>query len=169
MTTVPGVGFANWYGFVNYLLYQSTDKLASNTRVELFDDAQGVRTGGKGLYTAVTQGFTWKPKPWLYVMPEVRYDYAARGRPFEGHQRPVHRRHRVHRAVVTPSVRSVPIWRCPRRSHGGAGDATGGGAPHGTRQPKSVGLGAVVPNDTSLERAEIRTLPLLQRGGRPQT
>jgi hypothetical protein len=84
MYDVPGVGFANWYGFANYLLYQWTDNLASNTRFELFDDAQGVRTGGKGLYTAITQGFTWKPKPWLYVMPELRYDYAARSRPFEG-------------------------------------------------------------------------------------
>ena len=26
----------------------------------------------------------WKPKPWLYIMPEVRYDTHSRGTPFEG-------------------------------------------------------------------------------------
>jgi hypothetical protein len=80
---ITGVGSADWYGFVNYLLYQATDKLAWNNRVELFNDSKGVRTGGEGLYTAVTTGLTWKPMPWLYVMPEVRYDYAT-SRPFEG-------------------------------------------------------------------------------------
>ena len=48
MYDVPGVGDANWYGFVNYLLYQATDKLAWNNRVELFNDSQGVRTGRGG-------------------------------------------------------------------------------------------------------------------------
>lgn len=86
MDDVPGVGAANWYGFVNYLLYDVTDTLQGKARVELFEDTQGVRTGTAGLYTAVTCGLTWKPTPWLYVMPEVRYDHASRGRPFEGNQ-----------------------------------------------------------------------------------
>jgi hypothetical protein len=83
MDNIPNVGSANWYGFVNYLFYDVTDKLQSKARVELFEDSKGVRTGTAGLYTAVTYGLTWKPKPWLYIMPEVRYDYAQ-GRPFEG-------------------------------------------------------------------------------------
>jgi Putative beta-barrel porin-2, OmpL-like. bbp2 len=83
MDKIPNVGSADWYGFANYLLYQATDKLAWNNRVEMFNDSKGVRTGTEGLYTAVTTGLTWKPMPWLYIMPEVRYDYAV-GRPFEG-------------------------------------------------------------------------------------
>lgn len=84
MDNVPGVGFTEWYGLSNYLFYDVTDKLQSKLRVELFEDAQGVRTGTSGLYTAVTAGLTWKPAPWLYVMPEVRYDHNSNGRPFEG-------------------------------------------------------------------------------------
>ena len=76
MDNIPNVGSANWYGFVNYLFYDVTDKLQSKARVELFEDSKGVRTGSAGLYTAVTYGLTWKPKPWLYIMPEVRYDYG---------------------------------------------------------------------------------------------
>ena len=82
----PGTGFANLYGLVNYLLYDVTDKLQSKVRVEAFNDEQGYRTGSKGLYTAATYGVTWKPTPWLYVMPEVRYDYnsGSNAGPFEG-------------------------------------------------------------------------------------
>ncbi len=81
---IPDVGFAEWYGVANYLLYDVNDKLQAKTRVELFNDEQGVRTGTSGLYTAVTAGLTWKPTPWLWVMPEVRYDHNSDGRPFEG-------------------------------------------------------------------------------------
>jgi hypothetical protein len=82
---IPGVGSANWYGFVHYLFYDVTDKLQSKVRLDLFNDTKGVRTGADGLYTAVTYGLTWKPKPWLYVMPEVRYDHnSGTGTPFEG-------------------------------------------------------------------------------------
>jgi len=79
MQNVPNVsgGNANWYGMVNYLFYQVNDKLASNFRVDLFNDTQGIRTGYNGLYTAVTYGLTYKPMPWLSIMPEVRYDYNA--------------------------------------------------------------------------------------------
>ena len=84
INNVPGLGFAEWYGLANYLLYDVNDKLQAKTRVELFNDEQGFRTGTSGLYTAVSAGLTWKPTPWLYVMPEVRYDHNSDGRPFEG-------------------------------------------------------------------------------------
>jgi hypothetical protein len=77
-------GSANWYGVANYFLYKVNDKLSSNFRVELFDDAQGVRTGFKGLYTAATYGLTYTPKDWMLIRPFVRYDYNSRSRPFEG-------------------------------------------------------------------------------------
>ncbi len=82
--SAPDIGFAEWYGVANYLLYDATDKIQTKLRVELFNDEQGFRTGTSGLYTAVTAGITYKPTPWLYIMPEVRYDRNENGRPFEG-------------------------------------------------------------------------------------
>lgn len=84
MDNVPGVGSTNWYGLVNYFLYDHTDKLQSKVRLEAFNDTHGIRTGAQGLYTAATYGVTWKATDYLWFMPEVRYDYAAGGRPFEG-------------------------------------------------------------------------------------
>jgi hypothetical protein len=80
---VPGVGFANWYGIVNYLIHDWTDRLATTGRIEFFDDCQGYLTGTSGLYTAVTAGLAYKPKPWLWLRPEVRLDHNS-NRPFEG-------------------------------------------------------------------------------------
>ena len=68
-------------------------------RLEFFEDSQGYRTGTAGLYTAVTGGLTWKPMPWLYVMPEVRYDNNSRGTPFEGS-----------RNMFTASIGSIVRW-----------------------------------------------------------
>jgi hypothetical protein len=80
---VPCIGYAHWYGIVNYLTYQICDTLSATTRVEFFDDIQGQRTGYAGLYSTVTMGFTYTPKPWLWIRPEVRYDHND-ARPFEG-------------------------------------------------------------------------------------
>ena len=77
---------ANWYGFVNYLFYDVNERWQTKARLEFFEDSKGIRTGTAGLYTALTLGATWKPTPWLWVLPEVRYDHASRGRPFEGNQ-----------------------------------------------------------------------------------
>ena len=88
INNAPGIGFANWYGMANYLLHDVNDKLQLKGRLELFNDEQGFRTGSKGLYTAATTGLTWKPVPYVAIMPEVRYDYNS-GRnagPFEGNR-----------------------------------------------------------------------------------
>jgi hypothetical protein len=82
-SNVPDIGFANWYGVVNYLTCQLTSNLSSTTRLELFDDCQGQRTGYAGLYTVVTGGLLYKPRPWLWLRPEVRLDHND-ARPFEG-------------------------------------------------------------------------------------
>ena len=68
-------GWANWYGFCNYLTYSFNDRLSTTSRVEFFTDTKGVRTGFEGLYTTLTQGITYKM--WddqLWVRPEFRYD-----------------------------------------------------------------------------------------------
>ena len=81
---VPGVGFANWLGVVNYLTYALADDLSATGRLEFFEDFQGQRTGSEGLYTAVTAGVFYKPESWLWVRPEVRYDHNGESRPFRG-------------------------------------------------------------------------------------
>ena len=68
-------GWANWYGFINYLTYNVTDKLSTTSRVEFFTDTEGVRTGYTGIYTTLTQGITYKMfEEQLWVRPEFRYD-----------------------------------------------------------------------------------------------
>jgi hypothetical protein len=82
-SNVPNIGFANWFGVVNYLSYQLAKNLTANARLEFFDDRQGQRTGFAGLYTAATAGVIYKPYPWLWLRPEVRIDHND-SRPFEG-------------------------------------------------------------------------------------
>lgn len=84
-TNVPDMGTVTWFTITQYLFWTLTPRLTATARLEVFDDAQGQRTGFKGLYTALTTGLTFKPKPWLYLRPEVRYDYNDETRPFEGH------------------------------------------------------------------------------------
>ncbi len=96
---VPKIGGANWFGVVQYLGYALTDKITVNTRSELFNDTNGFRTGTETLYSENTLGMTWKPKPWLYIMPEVRYDYATKGTPFDGR-----------RDLFTASIGTILRW-----------------------------------------------------------
>ena len=80
----PNIGSTNWYGAVNYLLWQHSDKLTSNFRAELFEDTDGFRTGSKGLYQEYTYGVTYSPVNWLLIRPFARYDHNSTSAPFEG-------------------------------------------------------------------------------------
>ncbi len=82
-TDVPDIGTAWWFGIVNYLTCKLTPELSGTTRLELFDDIDGNRTGFAGLYTAITTGFNFKPFPSIIVRPELRFDYNTESRPFE--------------------------------------------------------------------------------------
>ncbi len=82
----PGAGasgFVNDWGVAQYLTYQFAPTLAGTVRAEVFGDPQGQRTGTRGIYQGATAGLTHKPRPWLWVRPELRYDHCD-GRPFEG-------------------------------------------------------------------------------------
>jgi hypothetical protein len=83
-TNVPDIGFANWYGTVHYLTWQLAPRLAGTARLEFFDDVQGQRTGFAGLYSSLTGGLNFRPRPDVIVRPEIRYDYNEQSRPFEG-------------------------------------------------------------------------------------
>ena len=83
-TNVPGIGTATEFcPFMNYLTYAFSPRLSGTTRLEFFDDAQGQRTGFKGLYTDLTAGLTFKPYKSLIFRPELRYDYNGQSRPFD--------------------------------------------------------------------------------------
>ena len=82
-TKVPDIGFANWFGVLNYLTWQFDPRWSGTTRLEFFDDIQGERTGFEGLYTALTVGLSFKPCKDVTFRPEVRYDYNLDSRPFE--------------------------------------------------------------------------------------
>jgi hypothetical protein len=82
-SNVPGIGFANWFGVLNYLTWQFTPRWSGTTRLEFFDDIQGERTGFEGLYTALTTGLSFKPCKDVTFRPELRYDYNLESRPFQ--------------------------------------------------------------------------------------
>jgi hypothetical protein len=86
-TNVPGTGFANWFGILNYLTCDFTPRLSGTTRLEFFDDAQGQRTGFRGLYTALTAGLSFRPRKEIILRPELRYDCNPESRPFEDRHR----------------------------------------------------------------------------------
>ncbi|MBX7105729.1 MAG: porin [Gemmataceae bacterium] len=80
---VPGIGTATWYGVVNYLTRTLSPRLTGTTRVEFFDDVDGNRTGFEGVYTAVTAGLRFEPRPGFIIRPELRFDYNFESKPFE--------------------------------------------------------------------------------------
>jgi hypothetical protein len=81
---VTGLGSVYWYAIDHYLTQTLSPRLTATARLEFFDDAQGQRTGFRGLYTAGTLGIAYKPRPGLTIRPEVRYDYNDETRPFHG-------------------------------------------------------------------------------------
>lgn len=68
---------ATWYSIVNYLTYQISDTFGAGVRGEWFRDQNGFRYSyGEAGYYAATFGLNWKPKDWIMVRPEVRYDWS---------------------------------------------------------------------------------------------
>ncbi|MDD5214837.1 MAG: porin [Methylococcales bacterium] len=76
---------AEWYGVNTHLIYDVTDTVSAGVRGEWFRDQKGIRVGSPARtfantnaasYYAVTAGVNWKPKAWLSVRPNVRYDFA---------------------------------------------------------------------------------------------
>lgn len=96
---VPGLGpggtsqNAEWYSFGNWFLwdlYRDKDgatKFTGVWRSEIFRDNNGVRTGLATNYSEFTVGGIWKPKPWLWVRPEARYDFVRSGHPYNDNTR----------------------------------------------------------------------------------
>ncbi len=75
---------ASWYGYANWFLYtfDSAEKLTGVWRSEIFEDTKGTATGVAGTYYEFTLGLIYKPKPWLWIRPEARYDWNQFAKPF---------------------------------------------------------------------------------------
>ena len=87
-SNVPGIGAggtsknASWYSFGNWFLYQFNDKFTGVWRSEVFRDNSGVRTGFADNFYEFTLGGIYKPKPYIWIRPEARYDWAQHTRPY---------------------------------------------------------------------------------------
>ena len=83
-TNIPGSGTDgtnrndSWYGFGNWFLYKFNDKLTGVWRSEVFHDQGGQRlqTGRADTVYEMTLGLIWKPKPYIWIRPEARYDWS---------------------------------------------------------------------------------------------
>jgi hypothetical protein len=71
-----------WYGACHWYLYQFTSKLTGVYRAEIFHDQNGAATGSADNYYEQTIGLIYKPKPWIWIRPEARYDWAQFHAPF---------------------------------------------------------------------------------------
>jgi len=80
-----GLTDAEWYGVNSHLYYDIKDDLSVGLRAEWFRDQNGVRvfsparTAGSlpgASYFEITAGLNWKPKTWLNLRPNVRYDWV---------------------------------------------------------------------------------------------
>ena len=88
-TNVPGLGpngrlngESAWYGGAHWFLYNFTPKLQGVYRAEVFRDQNGAATGVADTLYEMTLGLPYKPRPWLWIRPEARYDWAQFKTPF---------------------------------------------------------------------------------------
>jgi hypothetical protein len=75
-----------WFSFGNWFLYKfgnpATSKVTGVWRSEVFWDPQGARTGAPNTYNEITLGAIYKPKDYIWIRPEARYDWVPHGTPY---------------------------------------------------------------------------------------
>lgn len=72
-----GGGAASWYGLNQYLVYALNGTVSAALRGEWFRDQNGFRvTNVPASYYETTLGMNWKPKPWLLLRTEARFDWT---------------------------------------------------------------------------------------------
>jgi hypothetical protein len=74
---------AEYYGFAHHFLYEFNDHLTGVFRAEIFRDDDGLATGFADTFHELTLGALIKPHPWLWVRPEIRYDWAQFTHPYD--------------------------------------------------------------------------------------
>jgi hypothetical protein len=73
----------SWQAFGNWFLYAFNDKVTGVWRSEIFRDDGGQRTGFRDTFYEQTLGLIWKPKPYIWVRPEVRGDWSQFTHPYD--------------------------------------------------------------------------------------
>jgi hypothetical protein len=71
-----------YHGLVHWLLYAFNDKLSTGWRAEVFWDPYGAATGSRSTFYETSLEVTVKPKPWLWLRGEARYDWSQFTHPF---------------------------------------------------------------------------------------
>jgi hypothetical protein len=81
----PGgsIGRISYYGGAHWLLYDATPKLTAVSRLEVFRDNNGFVLPAADNYFEITYGLVYKPKPALWIRPEIRYDWAQFTKPYD--------------------------------------------------------------------------------------
>ena len=80
---IPGFGQGGtsadgiWYGFGMWWLYAFNENWTGVWRADMLRDVNGIRTGYDNTFFETTLGAIWKPKPWFWVRPEIRYDWTS--------------------------------------------------------------------------------------------
>lgn len=88
---VPNLGVngrskdATWFSFGNWFFYDFNDKLQGIWRSEVFWDPQGARVvfGEGDRYYEMTLSMRYKPTSYLWIQPEVRYDWSQFSSPYD--------------------------------------------------------------------------------------
>ena len=71
-----------YHSLAHWFLYAFSDKVTGVWRSEAFFDPYGAATGSRSTFYEMTLGLQTKPKPWLWVRPEARYDWSQFTHPF---------------------------------------------------------------------------------------
>lgn len=87
-SAVHGIQAAEAYGATQYLTYDVDDFLSAGVRLEIYRDDDGFVASGcrsenpasAGVYTNLTMGLQYRPRPCLVIRPEVRWDWQNRDR-----------------------------------------------------------------------------------------
>jgi Putative beta-barrel porin-2, OmpL-like. bbp2 len=69
-------------GLVHWFIYSFSDKLTGAWRSEIFWDPYGAATSSRSTFYEQSLSLTAKPKPWLWIRPEARFDWSQFTHPF---------------------------------------------------------------------------------------
>jgi hypothetical protein len=73
---------AAYHTFGHWFLYQFNEKVTGVWRTEIFWDPYGLATGVADVFHEITLGLNIRPKPWVWVRPEARYDWSQYTHPY---------------------------------------------------------------------------------------
>ncbi|MFO0890746.1 MAG: outer membrane beta-barrel protein [Isosphaeraceae bacterium] len=77
-----GVGRISYYGGAHWLLYEVAPNVTAVARHEVFADPNGFVFPAPDNHYEMTYGLIIKPRPCLWIRPEIRYDWAQFTRPY---------------------------------------------------------------------------------------